>query len=141
MSRFEIPIEARGALRARLRAQRRAFTGPARAEAQTRIQTHATSALNGARRVALYRAFDGEVETQALEATLTAEGIEVVFARVERGAQGLVFVRAEGWRKTRFDWRVRMTDGLRTFFDRSRSPRQVQGHRDPARRRRARCPM
>ncbi len=89
---------ARLALRRRLRARRRAIAPPERAAAEVAARDHLWAALcaSGAPRVALYRAFDGELDPEPLVARAHAAGIAVVFP-AWRDAEPLTFVEAERW--------------------------------------------
>lgn len=81
-----------------MRARRRAITGVERALAEASIRdiVRRLPAFVDAPRVALYRAFDGEVDTAAIEDDARALGKQVLFARVDAG-HPLQWVDAQGW--------------------------------------------
>ncbi len=89
---------ARLPLRRRLRARRRAIAPAERGAAETAACDHLWAALraSGAPRVALYRAFDGELDPEPLAARARAAGVEVVYP-AWRDAEPLTFVDAERW--------------------------------------------
>lgn len=82
-----------------MRARRRAFEGCARLAAEATAQRHLVTSpwFTAAPRVALYRAFDGEVPTDAIERAAREAGKDVVFARVRQRDAALVFVRPNRW--------------------------------------------
>ena len=85
-------------LRREFRARRRAISPEEHARLSIDAQRRLTVAprFNRARRVALYRAFDGEVRTELLEEMARAAGQTVLFAR-HRDDQPLDFVDPEVW--------------------------------------------
>jgi 5-formyltetrahydrofolate cyclo-ligase len=86
-------------IRRALRAQRRAM-GDAerrRADAEAQRRLIETPWFMAARRVALYRAYDGETETAALAAAAEANGKRVLYARVVAPDAPLAFVHPTGW--------------------------------------------
>lgn len=90
-------FERKRALRMALRAQRRSVCPTLRVEAELRIQQAALKVAGRPRRVALYRAFDGEVSTRLLASAFRDDGVEVVFSRMSR-EKGLRFIAPESWR-------------------------------------------
>jgi len=91
--------EQKRAVRARYRARRRALNGVVRAEADAAAQERFLElpAVAAARRVALYRPFDGEVDTAAIAEAFRARGRGVLYAR-RRADNTLAFIDARGWR-------------------------------------------
>ena len=89
----------RGALRARMRRARRAVPP----EVATRVSAEVVARLTSlpqvldAQRVALYRAFDGEPNIEALDVWARTRGKEVVYPRHTRGS-ALEMVHAGTWR-------------------------------------------
>ncbi len=82
-----------------MRAARRALTGSARQAANVAAQTAIIELprFRQAPQVALYRAFDGEVETEAIAHAARASGARVLYARVREGGP-LDFIEASEWR-------------------------------------------
>jgi len=90
----------RRSLRRALRERRRTIDPTARASAEVAAQARliAHPRLTAAARVAIYRAFDGEVATDAIAAAVAAAGHRVLYAR-HIPDQPLEFVDPDGWRR------------------------------------------
>lgn len=86
-------------LRRALRAQRRAMGDAERRRADTDAQRRMieTSWFRAARRVALYRAYDGETETAAIAEAAATAGKRVLYARVVAPDAPLAFVHPVAW--------------------------------------------
>ncbi len=82
-----------------MRARRRALVDPVRGRAEAVITQHvrALPRFAEAPRVGLYRAFDGEVGTRAIEHAARAAGKRVLFAAVDADGP-LAWIDAEAWR-------------------------------------------
>lgn len=96
----------RRALRARRRSLEPAYRARAAESAQSRLA--ALPCFGAAARVALYRAFDGEIPTDRLEAAARAAGQQVVFAR-HTPDQPLEWVDPTCWRVG--GWGLPIPDG------------------------------
>ena len=94
---------ARRELRLRLRAVRRGISSEAHCAASAQAQSHviAHPSFGAAEQIALYRAFDGEVDTAMLTNAASEQGKRVLHARISE-RHGLDFVEAESWSKTNY---------------------------------------
>ncbi|MEZ4464606.1 MAG: 5-formyltetrahydrofolate cyclo-ligase [bacterium] len=92
--------EDRQALRASMRARRRAIPPGRRAELDARIAARVVAHpwFAAADRVALYAPFDGEVATSAIAAAAREAGKSLLYARI--AGQSLEFVVPEGFTRT-----------------------------------------
>lgn len=92
--------DERHRLRRALRTQRRALSRPERCRADADAQRRLIESpwFAPARRVALYRPYDGETETAAIAAAAEASGKRVLYARVVAPDAPLAFVHPTGWR-------------------------------------------
>ncbi len=88
----------RSSEREEFRLRRRSLTVDARTFGQRAAQARLieTAPVQAAPRLALYRAFDGEVDTSLIEAWATETGKDVVYPRQEPGAP-LSFLRVKTW--------------------------------------------
>ena len=88
-------------IRQRLRSARRAISNEAHCAASTQAQIHVIEhpSFGAAEQIALYRAFDGEVDTEMLVNTASKQGKRVLHARILQD-EALVFVEAESWEYT-----------------------------------------
>ncbi len=94
----EVDVDERQALRTLMRYRRRGLATDARYEADARIQARVIGHpwFVRAPRVALYEAFDGEVDTHTIAQAARQAGKQVLHARITHGA--LEFVVAAGFR-------------------------------------------
>ncbi len=94
----EVDVDERQALRALMRHRRRSLGAGARSEADARIQARIIGhpGFIQAPRIALYEAFDGEVDTHTIAQAARQAGKQVLYARIADGS--LEFVAAHGFR-------------------------------------------
>lgn len=92
-------VSERAALRRRFRDRRRSVDGAQRVVAEAAICESLVTlpTVQRAGRLALYRAFDGEVDLEAVEQRMRQAGRPVVFARTAGADRPLEFVDARGW--------------------------------------------
>ncbi len=92
-----------------MRARRRALAPEVRDRLSAAAPQRLLDASGAPPRVGLYRAFDGEVDTDRVARELASRGVRILYARVsERGAP-LSFVAPERWRVT--DWGLPVPEG------------------------------
>ncbi len=90
---------ARASLRRHYRQQRRAVSGDRRRHAEASIvrAIAQADAFARARRVAMYRAFDGEVDLTLLETVARQADKPLLYARIAAADSPLSFVRPNAW--------------------------------------------